>query len=252
MNTEKKRIDILVVEQGLAKSRQQAQAFILAGKVSVNGSIVDKVGTKIPVRAALTICGNKMPYVSRGGVKLEAALNHFQLTVSGLQCLDLGASTGGFTDCLLQRGASTVICVDVGYGQLDWKLRNDPRVTILERTNIRYLQPDALPYRVDLVTIDVSFISLRIVVPAVLKFLKSGGWIIALIKPQFEVGKGAVGKGGVIRDPRQHQTVVEDLSLFFQNLGLKVQGVVPSPILGPKGNKEFLMFLFYKEISSLY
>lgn len=243
MSTAKKRIDLLLVEQGLARSRQRAQAFILAGKVYVNGSIVDKVGTKVPVGAALTIRGNEIPYVSRGGLKLEAALDHFQITVSGFRCLDVGASTGGFTDCLLQRGASAVTCIDVGYGQLDWKLRHDPRVTLLERTNIRYLQPEALPYCVDLVTIDVSFISLRIVVPAVLKFLKPGGFIITLIKPQFEVGKGAVGKGGVVRDPQQHQGVIENLKLFFQNLGLQVQGVVPSPILGPKGNKEFLLFL---------
>jgi 23S rRNA (cytidine1920-2'-O)/16S rRNA (cytidine1409-2'-O)-methyltransferase len=243
MSTEKKRIDLLLVQQGLAKSRQQAQALIFAGKVCVNGSIVDKEGTKVPVGAVITIRGKEMPYVSRGGLKLEAALDHFQLTVSGFRCLDVGASTGGFTDCLLQRGASAVTCIDVGYGQLDWKLRHDPRVTLLERTNIRYLKPDVLPYRVDLVTIDVSFISLRIVVPAVLKFLKPGGFILALIKPQFEVGKGAVGKGGVVRDPQQHQTVIENLSLFFQNVGLKVRGVIPSPILGPKGNREFLILV---------
>ncbi len=240
---EKKRIDILLVQQGLVKSRQRAQALILAGKVCVNQEIIDKVGVMVPVGAALTIRGKDIPYVSRGGLKLEAALNHFKLNVSGLLCLDVGASTGGFTDCLLQHGASAVACVDVGYGQLDWKLRQDSRVTLFERTNIRRLEPDALPCPVNLATIDVSFISLRIVVPAVLKFLKPGGLIIALIKPQFEVGKGAVGKGGVVRDPRQHQAVIEDLSLFFENSGLKVRGIIPSPILGPKGNKEFLILL---------
>jgi 23S rRNA (cytidine1920-2'-O)/16S rRNA (cytidine1409-2'-O)-methyltransferase len=240
---EKKRIDLLLVEQGLVKSRQRAQALILAGKVCVNQEVIDKVGTKVPAGAALTIRGKDIPHVSRGGLKLEAALDHFKLNVSGLLCLDVGASTGGFTDCLLQRGVSAVTCVDVGYGQLDWKLRQDSRVTLFERTNIRHLEPDTLPYPIDLVTIDVSFISLRIVVPAVLQFLKPGGSIIALIKPQFEVGKGLVGKGGVVRDPRQHQAVIENLSQFFQDLGLKVRGVVPSPILGQKGNKEFLMLL---------
>ncbi len=240
---EKKRIDLLLVEQGLVKSRQRAQALILAGKVCVNQEVIDKVGAKVPVGVALTIRGKDIPYVSRGGLKLEAALDHFKLNVSGLLCLDVGASTGGFTDCLLQRGASAVTCVDVGYGQLDWKLRQDPRVTLFERTNIRHLKTDALPYPFDFITVDVSFISLRIVVPAVLKFLKPGGSIIALIKPQFEVGKGAVGKGGVVRDPHQHQVVIEDLSQFFHDLGLKVRGVVPSPILGPKGNKEFLTLL---------
>lgn len=239
----KKRIDLLLVEQGLVKSRQRAQALILAGKVCVNGEIVDKAGAQVPVESTIAIRGKDIPYVSRGGLKLEAALDHFHLNVVGLACLDVGASTGGFTDCLLQRGASSVICVDVGYGQLDWTLRQDPRVTLHERTNIRYLKPDVLPSPVDLVTIDVSFISLRIVIPIVLKFLKPDGLIIALIKPQFEVGKGAVGKGGVVRDPQQHEAVIKELSMFFKDLGLEIHGVIPSPILGPKGNKEFLIFL---------
>jgi 23S rRNA (cytidine1920-2'-O)/16S rRNA (cytidine1409-2'-O)-methyltransferase len=237
------RIDLLLVEQQLAESRQRAQALILAGKVYVNGRLVDKAGAKVPAEAVLSVRGGQMPYVSRGGLKLEAALEHFHIDVSGLTCLDVGASTGGFTDCLLQHGASKVQCVDVGYGQFAWKLRQDPRVKLFERTNIRYLKADALPCPVDLATIDVSFISLRIVVPAVLKFLRPDGDIMALIKPQFEAGKGAVGKGGVVRDPRQHEAIIKNLILFFRDMDLDSRGLVPSPVLGPKGNREFLILL---------
>jgi len=185
----------------------------------------------------------RVTYVSRGGHKLEAAITHFSVDVVGRIMLDVGASTGGFTDCLLQHGARKVIAVDVGYGQLDWKLRQDPRVTVLERTNIRYLQPqtlDAIPHGA---VIDAAFISLKQVIPAVMHLVADRAFVLALIKPQFEVGKGRVGKGGVVRDPALHQEVIEDLSRFFEGLNWHVMGYIPSPILGPKGNREFLIYL---------
>jgi 23S rRNA (cytidine1920-2'-O)/16S rRNA (cytidine1409-2'-O)-methyltransferase len=191
----------------------------------------------------IELIGAAMPYVSRGGLKLAAALDGYRLEVNGWSCLDVGASTGGFTDCLLQRGASRVYAVDVGYGQLAWKLRQDPRVVVIERTNIRRLDPDRVPEPVDLITIDVSFISLRIVVPAVLPFRKPRGLILPLIKPQFEVGKGDVGKGGVVRDPRRHARVLAELGRFFGGLGLSAAAALPSPVLGPKGNREFFILL---------
>mgnify|MGYP000606219868 CR=1 FL=1 len=184
-----------------------------------------------------------MPYVSRGGLKLEAALQHFGLDVTSATCLDVGASTGGFTDCLLQHGAKRVYAVDVGYGQLAWKLRQDPRVVVIERTNIRHMTVEVIPEPVDLVTIDVSFISLKIVVPAVTAFMGRDARILALIKPQFEVGRKQVGKGGVVRDATLHKEVIEHLSAFFQAKGLILVGVLPSPILGPKGNREFFILL---------
>lgn len=236
-------MDVLLVERGLAQSRQRALGLILAGKVRVNGERITKAGSLLPVNCAIKIVGRDIPYVSRGGIKLEAALRSFNVDVTGLTCLDVGASTGGFTDCLLKHGAKHVTAVDVGYGQLHWKLRSDPRVKVIERTNIRHLDTGALSGRVDLACIDVSFISLKIVVPGVLKFVKRPGHIICLVKPQFEVGKGLVGKGGVVRDPALHEAVIEDLSRTFKGLDLCVLGVMPSPILGPKGNQEFLMYL---------
>ena len=236
-------MDVLLVERGLAQSRQRALGLILAGKVWVNGERITKAGSLLPVNCAIKIVGRDIPYVSRGGIKLEAALRSFNVDVTGLTCLDVGASTGGFTDCLLKHGAKHVTAVDVGYGQLHWKLRSDPRVKVIERTNIRHLDTGALSGRVDLACIDVSFISLKIVVPGVLKFVKRPGHIICLVKPQFEVGKGLVGKGGVVRDPALHDAVIEDLSRTFKGLDLCVLGVMPSPILGPKGNQEFLMYL---------
>ncbi|MFH1076688.1 MAG: TlyA family RNA methyltransferase [Pseudomonadota bacterium] len=241
--TSKKRLDILLVEHGLAETRQKAQALILAGQVQVDGKLSDKSGVKISEESTLSIHNKNLPYVSRGGLKLEAALDHFQVNISGLSCLDVGASTGGFTDCLLQRGAHSVVCVDVGYGQLHWKIRNDPRVTVLERTNIRYLADNSFSIAFDIAVIDVSFISLKIVIPKVFSFIRQSGHMIALIKPQFEVGKGEVGKGGVVRNPEQHDKVLKDLSCFFKNHGLVLHGILPSPILGPKGNKEFLAYL---------
>lgn len=241
--TGKKRLDTALVERVLAQSRQRAQALIMAGKVLVNQQPADKPGSLVSSEDEITIRGEDMPYVSRGGLKLERALEYFAIDASGLVCLDVGASTGGFTDCLLQHGAEKVFAVDVGYGQLAWKLRQDPRVVVIERTNIRHMHADRIPQPVDLVTIDASFISLRIVVPAILKFMADSAGIIALIKPQFEVGKGRVGKGGVVRDPELHREVNEQICDFFLQIGLVSQGIIPSPILGPKGNKEFVTYL---------
>jgi 23S rRNA (cytidine1920-2'-O)/16S rRNA (cytidine1409-2'-O)-methyltransferase len=237
----KKRLDLIMVEKGLAQSRERAKSLIMAGRVLVNHQPSDKPGMPISETDEILLKGEDIPYVSRGGLKLEAALQAFDIHVQGLICLDAGASTGGFTDCLLQHGASRVFAVDVGYGQLAWKLRQDPRVIAIERTNIRYISAEIIPVPVDLVVIDVSFISLRIVVPAVLKFMKKGARILALIKPQFEVGKGKVGKGGVVRDAALHDEVIRSLKEFFIETGLLCESVIPSPILGPKGNKEFII-----------
>ena len=243
VSEKKRRLDQILVEKGLATSRQRAQAMIMAGNVLVNDQPVDKSGTVVAVDDTIVLRGNDISFVSRGGHKLEAALNTIELDVSGLICLDVGASTGGFTDCLLTRGAQQVYAVDVGYGQLAWKLRQDPRVIVIERTNIRNMTVDAISHPVDLATIDVSFISLKIVVPAVLKFLKKDARILALIKPQFEVGKGNVGKGGVVRDKALHSRVIKNLSDFFAGIGLRGDSVFASPLLGPKGNREFFISL---------
>ena len=240
---DRKRLDLILVEKGLAESRSKARALIMAGKVLVNTQRMDKPGIRVAENAQIALKGGEMPYVSRGGLKLEAALQALPLSVAGLICMDVGASTGGFTDCLLQHGAQHVYAVDVGYGQLAWKLRQDPRVTVIERANIRHLAPDRIGCRVDLVTADVSFISLKIVVPEVLKFLKPKARILALIKPQFEVGKGSVGKGGVVKNPRLHTEVLENLSRFFQEMGLSCGAPLPCPVLGPKGNQEYLVLL---------
>jgi len=244
--TEKKiRLDLLLVEQGLASSRQRARAMIMAGNVLVNDKLLDKPGAMIIKDAGVIIKIKRedFPFVSRGGLKLEAALKELEADIEGFICLDVGASTGGFTDCLLQHGARRVFAVDVGYGQLAWKLRQDRRVVILERTNIRHIPLVAITEPVDLITIDVSFISLKKVVPSLLQFIKKNTMILALIKPQFEVGKGKVGKGGVVRDPAQHAEVISDLCAFFSEVGLLCEKIMPSPILGPKGNKEFFIFL---------
>ena len=243
LSAKKQRLDRLLVERGVAPSRQRAQAMIMAGKVLVNKRTVDKAGCLVRHNDDIELQGKDIPYVSRGGLKLEGALQSLELNPMGLVCLDVGASTGGFTDCLLQNGAIRVYAVDVGYGQLAWKLRLDPRVTVFERTNIRQMQTDAVTEPVDLATIDVSFISLRIVVPAVAAFLKNGARILALIKPQFEVGKNQVGKGGVVRDASLHNRVIQNLSAFFVELGFLIETVIPSPILGPKGNREFFILL---------
>ncbi len=220
--------------------------MIMAGKVLVNNRPVDKAGFLVGRNDGIELKGKDIPYVSRGGLKLEGALQSFELSPAGFVCLDVGASTGGFTDCLLQNGAARIYAVDVGYGQLAWKLRQDPRVAVIERTNIRHMQIEAIPESVDLATIDVSFISLKIVVPAVAGFLKNGARILALIKPQFEVGKDQVGKGGVVRDANLHTRVIQSLTAFFVELGFLSQPVIPSPILGPKGNREFFILLQHR------
>jgi 23S rRNA (cytidine1920-2'-O)/16S rRNA (cytidine1409-2'-O)-methyltransferase len=240
---EKERIDKLLVERGLAPSREKARALIMAGQVVVGDHVAEKAGQMVPVDAEVRLKGEPLPFVSRGGLKLQKALDEFAIDVTGLTVLDVGASTGGFTDCLLQRGAEKVIAVDVGYGQLAWKLREDTRVTNLEKTNIRYLEPETLDTVPDLAVIDASFISLDKVLPAVLRLVKGDGTIIALVKPQFEVGKGEVGKGGVVRDEAKHRQVIDAVAAEAVSLGLAVRGVTESPITGPKGNREFLMVL---------
>ncbi|MGA8239920.1 MAG: TlyA family RNA methyltransferase [Desulfobacterales bacterium] len=241
--SDKQRLDLAVFSRGLAASRQRARALIMSGKVLVNRKLIDKPGVPVAEQDEILLKGDDHPFVSRGGLKLEAALQAFEVVVADKVCLDVGASTGGFTDCLLQHGARQVYAVDVGYGQLAWKLRQDPRVAVFERTNIRHLPFETVGESVDLVTIDVSFISLRIVIPAVLQFMKENAAVLALIKPQFEVGKGQVGKGGVVRDPTLHQQVLDELSAFFSRIPLSVSGLIESPILGPKGNKEFFIYL---------
>jgi len=236
----KVRLDVLLVERHLVESRSRAQALIMAGKVRVNDQVIDKPGAQVPWDAEVTLSAG-LPYVSRGGLKLAAALEAFAVDPRGWVAADVGASTGGFTDVLLQRGAAKVYAIDVGYGQLAWTLRQDPRVVVLERTNVRYLE--TLPEPVDLVTIDVSFISLELVLPVVVRWLKDGGQIVPLVKPQFEVGRGEVGRGGVVRQPEQHEAVLRRVIAWGRALGLGPQGVIPSPILGPAGNREFLLHL---------
>jgi 23S rRNA (cytidine1920-2'-O)/16S rRNA (cytidine1409-2'-O)-methyltransferase len=239
----RKRLDLILVERGLIPSRERARALIMSGNVYVSGRVVDKPGAATPWDSLIEIKDEQSPYVSRGGLKLAGALKDFALEVSRWICLDVGASTGGFTDCLLQRGAARIYAVDVGYGQLAWSLRQDPRVVVIERTNIRHMPSEKIPEPIDLIVIDASFISLKIIVPAVIRFLRPGGHILPLIKPQFEVGRGQVGKGGIVRDAEQHIRVIAELALFFHHLGLGCSQAVPSPIEGPKGNKEFFMLL---------
>jgi len=243
MKPDKQRLDQLMVARHMAASRERARALIMAGAVLVNGIPAAKPRTIVSIQSSITLKTEDFPYVSRGGLKLEKALKSFPVDLEAAVCLDIGASTGGFTDCLLQHGARKVYAVDVGYGQLAWKLRQDARVVAIERTNARHISPDAIPEKVDLVTIDVSFISLRLVVPPVLPMMKRTAGLIVLIKPQFEVGKGQVGKGGVVKDDTLHQDVIISLRRFFESLALQYQGDVPSPILGPKGNREFLAFI---------
>ena len=238
----RERLDRLLTERGLTPNLSRAQRLIMAGRVLVDERRVDKGGTLVPVDAKISIRKGREEYVSRGGEKLAGALNHFGIDVKGLTALDVGASTGGFTDCLLKRGAAKVYAVDVGYGQLALSLRQDTRVVPLERRNARYLKLKDLGERVDIITIDVSFISLTKVIPNLLNLTKEAFQILALIKPQFEVGKGQTKKG-VVKDPKRHAEVIRSISAFCQNLGLEVVGVFPSPLLGPKGNKEFFIYL---------
>jgi len=239
----RKRLDKLLVEKGIVQSRERARALIMAGKVTVEGKRIDKPGTNVDVEAKLQLREEDSSYVSRGGEKLEGALATFSINPKGMVVMDVGASTGGFTDCVLQKGAKKVYAVDVGYGQLAWKLQKDPRVENLERRNIRYLQREEVQEEIDLILIDTSFISIEKFLSHLLGFLKKGGSILSLIKPQFEVGKGKVGKGGVVRDKTLHEEVIDRISNFSRGLGLKVLGVTESRLLGPKGNKEFFIYL---------
>jgi len=239
----KERLDKLLVERGLAGSRERARALILAGQVVVGEHAVDKAGAKVETGAPIRLRGEDLPFVSRGGVKLAHALKVFAIDVDGRTALDVGASTGGFTDCLLQHGAVKVFAVDVGYGQLAWKLRGDPRVVCLERTNIRHLDASVLDVCPNLAVIDASFISLDKVLPPTLALLAPGAEVVALIKPQFEVGRGQVGKGGIVRDPDQHAAVVTRARSIAEELGCTVLGITDSPLLGQKGNREFLIHL---------
>jgi 23S rRNA (cytidine1920-2'-O)/16S rRNA (cytidine1409-2'-O)-methyltransferase len=240
----KQRLDRLLVEQKLAPSREKAQAFIMAGKVRVDGQPAGKAGRMISIDSLLEVLGTDQPYVSRGGVKLKAALEYFSVSPQGLVALDIGASTGGFTHCLLLGGAEKVFAVDVGYGQLAWELRQDPRVKSLERTNIRYLEFEKLGKYVDLVVIDVSFISLRLIFPKALEFLKPGGFLVALVKPQFEAGVDEVGKRGKVSDPTVHEKVLDTLKVVAQEQGFIVLGQTKSSIVGKKsGNEEFFLLL---------
>jgi 23S rRNA (cytidine1920-2'-O)/16S rRNA (cytidine1409-2'-O)-methyltransferase len=237
----RERIDKLLVDRGLAESRTKAQALVMAGAVLVNEQLIHKPSELFTHDANIRIKESaRQRYVSRGGIKLEAALREFLMEVSDLVCLDVGASTGGFTDCLLQHGAKKVVALDVGHNQLDWKIRNDPRVEVREEANARHLAPSDFADKFDLITIDVSFISLTKILPAVFPLLIKGGRIVALIKPQFEVGKGEVGKGGIVKDPSQHQRVISEVNAAAASLGMKVVGVIESPIKGADGNVEFL------------
>lgn len=239
----KQRIDLALVEKGLVRSRQRAKTLIMAGKVLVDAKRIDKPGTIIPLDGEIIVKQDDNPYVSRGGLKLEKAVLTIPVDVNGLTCLDIGASTGGFTDCLLKHGAKKVFSVDVGYGQLDWSLRNDPRVVVIERTNIRHMPFEFINQSVDLVVADTSFISLKKVIPAAEKFMRYKTQVLALIKPQFEAGKDKIQKGGVVKDPLVKQAVIDDLQQFFRDNGYQVNQIIPSPILGPKGNEEFIISL---------
>lgn len=239
----KTRLDVLLTERGLLDSRQKAQATIMSGIVFVNGQRVDKVGTAVSNDSLIEIRGTTLPYVSRGGLKLEKAMQTFPLTLTGKICADIGASTGGFTDCMLQNGAKKVYAVDVGYGQLDWKLRNDARVVCMERTNARYLTREEIPEELDFASVDVSFISLKLIFPALYGLLREGGEIACLIKPQFEAGREKVGKKGVVRDPAVHLEVLEHFLIHAKENHFTVLGITYSPIRGPEGNIEYLGFL---------
>ena len=236
----KKRLDVLLTDLGYADSRSKAQAIIMSGLVYVDGQKADKPGISYEETASIEVRGAVCPYVSRGGLKLEKALRDFGVKPEGFVCSDSGASTGGFTDCLLQQGASKVFAIDVGYGQLDWKIRSDPRVVVMERTNIRDVTPEQLGEPLDLSVVDVSFISLKIVLPAIKALLKPTGQVLCLIKPQFEAGKEKVGKKGVVRDPQTHQEVLDQFVALAHELEFRILGLTFSPVKGPEGNIEFL------------
>ena len=239
----KKRLDLLLTEKGLAASREKAKALIMAGNVYVNGQKEEKAGTLFPEEASLEVRGNPLPYVSRGGLKLAKAVQTFSLGFDGMVCMDIGASTGGFTDCMLQNGAAKVYAVDVGYGQLDWRLRNDPRVVCMEKTNIRYVKPEDIPDRIRFASVDVSFISLTKVLPPAKELMTEDGEIVCLIKPQFEAGREKVGKKGVVRDPSVHEEVIRKVMEFASGEGFVLKGLTWSPVKGPEGNIEYLLYM---------
>lgn len=239
----KTRLDQRVFELGLAQSRERAKALIMAGTIYVDGEKQTRPGNAVAEGAKIELRGAKLAYVSRGGLKLEKALDEFSIDPAGMTCVDCGASTGGFTDCLLQRGARHVYAVDVGYGQLAWSLRNDPRVTVMERTNARNLTPDMFPERMDMAVMDMSFISLRLVLPAVRELLAAGGQVVCLVKPQFEAGRELVGKKGVVRDPAVHRQVLERFIADASETGFFLRGLTFSPVRGPEGNIEYLAWL---------
>ena len=247
----KKRLDVLLVERLYADTRSKAQAIIMSGNVYVNGQKADKAGTSFEETVEIEVRGAVCPYVSRGGLKLEKALRDFGVDVAGFVCSDSGASTGGFTDCLLQQGAKKVFAIDVGYGQLDWKIRSDERVVVMERTNIRYVTPEDLGEPLDLSVIDVSFIGLEIVLPTIKTLLKPTGQVLCLIKPQFEAGKENVGKKGVVRDPKIHQMVLDNFVSLVDGLGFKILGLTFSPVKGPEGNIEFLGHLSLDDVEGI-
>ena len=239
----KKRLDIIVTERGLCPSREKAKAAIMAGNVYVNGEKEDKAGSMFKDDVKIEVRGNTLPYVSRGGLKLAKAMSEFGLSLGGFVCMDIGASTGGFTDCMLQNGAVKVYAVDVGYGQLDWSLRSDERVVCMERTNIRYVKPEDIGEPLDFASVDVSFISLSKVLPPVRELLKENAEMVCLIKPQFEAGREKVGKKGVVRDPSVHREVIERTTGFAADLHFDIKGLTFSPVKGPEGNIEYLMYI---------
>ncbi len=239
----KQRLDIALVERGLLPSREKAKVIIMEGKVYVNGQKSDKAGAQVKDDDQIEIRGETLRYVSRGGLKLEKAMTAFPVTLEGKCCMDIGASTGGFTDCMLQNGAVKVYSVDVGYGQLAWSLRNDPRVVNMERTNIRYVTHEQVPEEIDFASVDVSFISLCLVLPVAYELLSPQGQMVCLVKPQFEAGKGKVGKNGVVREPEIHREVIQKVASFAQETGFAVRGLDFSPIKGPEGNIEYLLYL---------
>lgn len=245
----KERIDILLVKKGFFTSRERAKASIMAAEVYVDGKRINKAGELVPLESKIEIKGKKIPYVSRGGLKLEKAVKLFNLNLKNKIAMDVGASTGGFTDCLLQNGVIKVYSIDVGYGQLDWRLRNDPRVINMERTNIRYL--DKIEDKIDIVTIDVSFISLSIVIPVIVKFIKNEGELVALIKPEFEAGRDKVGKKGVVKDADVHKDVIKKIIKILKDNMFCIKGLTFSPITGPEGNIEYLVYTIYNINDSL-
>ncbi|MGN0131859.1 MAG: TlyA family RNA methyltransferase [Lachnospiraceae bacterium] len=239
----KERLDVLLVKKQLAQSREKAKAIIMSGIVYVDGQKEDKAGAVFEEEVKIEVRGNTLPFVSRGGLKLDKAFRVFPLDVKGMVCLDIGASTGGFTDCMLQNGAAKVYAVDVGHGQLDWKLRNDERVVCMEKTNFRYVTKEQIPEPIDFAATDVSFISLTKILPAAKALLKQDAFMVCLIKPQFEAGKEKVGKKGVVTDPKVHEEVIEKIEIFASSIGFRVAGLDFSPIKGPEGNIEYLLYL---------